>query len=199
MVQAEVDLAAAVIAAKEAVSGLDEPMKTEGFKILLVKIIERAEMGGHPKGGQAEALIKEKKRIKGSEKRKSGQTVFRPSTLKLSVEELRSLKDYSERFDLGGSEQIAFVLANFVREHTDLEYATAPDIAYLYRQLVSQKVDVAPVNDLADWNRALGWLAVPSRKKEWLEKSGEGYVVSNSGLLRFHEMEKQTEVADKPS
>jgi len=183
------DLTEAVRIAKEAVAGLEEPLKTEAFKILLEKLIG----SGRPEAmspGAARQRQAQPKRPSKSTKATAKRTMA--SSLKLDVATLKTLKSYCERFDLQGSEQIAFVLANFAREHTDLQFVTSADIAYLYRQLVSQRVKVAGINDVADWSRALNWLTAPSRRKEWLEKKDEGFVVSNSGLLRFHELESAT-------
>ena len=186
-------MAEAVRAARDAVADLDEPLKTEAFKILLAKLLnggtDRKDQGT-PQKGEARAAPGLRKKAVANKKEK--KTSLPASTLRLDVEALRKLKSYGERFDLEeGTEHVAFVLANYVREHTDLEYVTAADVAYLHRQLISQRLKVVAVNDPADWSRALGWLTAPSRRKEWLEKSGSGFVVSNSGLLRFHEMEKE--------
>lgn len=189
MVSNTKELSEAVNAAKEAVRDLEEPLRTEAFKILLDKLIS----GGGTKTGRQNGGGKNfriKSRASANNSKRSAAPVA-ASTLKLEVNELRKLKTYCERFELGGTEQIAFILANFIREHTNLQCITATDIAYLYRQLVSQRIKILAVNDVADWTRALHWLSAPSRKKEWLERSGEGYVVSNSGLLRFHELESQ--------
>jgi hypothetical protein len=67
----------------------------------------------------------------------------------------------------------------------------ANDIAYLHRQLISQKVKVVAVKDAAEWSRALSWLTAPSRKKEWLERRDSGFVVSNSGLIQWNELEER--------
>ena len=109
--------------------------------------------------------------------------------LNLGVEEIKTLKGYCEGFDLNGTEQVAFVLANFAREHTELESVSDSDIIYLHRLLISQKVWVVAGNKPSDWTRALRWLTAPSRRKEWLAKRGDGFIVSNSGLLRWNEME----------
>lgn len=174
--------------AREAVADLEEPLKTEGFKILLEKLLS-----GELKQGKRSASGPTRQagaRSKTSAAKHESRAARPKSTLQLDVAALKSLKTYSERFDLQGSEQIAFILANFAREHTDLEFVTAADIEWLYRQLVSQRVKVAAISDLSDWTRALTWLAAPSRRKEWLMRSGEGFIVSNSGLLRFHELEE---------
>jgi hypothetical protein len=183
----------AVRIANDAVADLEEPLKTEGFKILLNKLLSSSP--GGEVAAQSEPGRQQGGKVAGKAKRAVGRKesrASRPATsLQLGVAELKSLKAYCERFELQGSEQIAFVLANYAREHTDLEVVTAADIEYLYRQLVSQRVKVSPVNDLSDWSRALNWLAAPSRRKEWLVKHKDGHMVSNSGLLRFHEMEEQ--------
>jgi len=187
-VSAEIpDLAAKVNAARDAVKDLDEPLKTEGFKIVLGKLL-----AGSEPSAESPSITPKRARANRSgrneQKKKLAPTV---SSLRLDVAQLRELKAYCQKFELGGSEQITFVLANFIREHTDLPHVTAADIAYLYRQLVSQRVSLPAINDVGDFSRALAWLTAPSRKKEWLEKSGEGYVVSNSGLLRLNELEAQ--------
>lgn len=193
MVTDSKQLAAAVSAAKEAVQDLDEPLKTEAFKILLEKLISGSgeEDEGKRTSGSAKGT-RPKAKPAGIVSKRTSSTA---STLRLGVEDLRKLKAYCARFDLNGTEQIAFVLTNFCREHTDLQYVTAADIGYLFRQLVSQKVKLkvksSAGNDPADWERALMWLTAPSRKKEWLERSGDGYIVSNGGLLRFNETESQ--------
>lgn len=175
----------AVNVAKEAVQGLEEPLKTEAFRILLDKLVSG---GGGTKLGRPSSARRLKPRASpGAPKRTAAPPTT--SSLKLGVDDLRKLKTYCERFDLDGTEQVAFILANFCREHTELQYITAADVVYLYRQLVSQKAKVLAVNDPADWARALNWLTAPSRRKEWLERSGGGYIVSNGGLLRFHELE----------
>jgi hypothetical protein len=186
-------MAEAVRTARDAVGDLEEPLKTEAFKILLAKLLSgganqkdqepasrAAARAGRTPGGKKAASNKREK--------KAGPPA---STLKLDVAALKGLKVYCERFDLQGTEHVAFILANYIREHTDLEFVTAGDIAYLHRQLISQRLKVAAVNDPSDWMRALQWLTAPSRRKEWLEKSGAGFVVSNSGLLRFHEIETE--------
>jgi hypothetical protein len=177
----------AVRAARDAVADLDEPLKTEGFKILLEKLLS----GDVEQGPVAEVRRSRRANTKvKSAVRKVSRTSRPTSSLRLDVSALKALKSYCERFELQGSEQIAFILANYAREHTDIEFVTAADIEYLYRQLVSQRVKVSPVNDLSDWTRALNWLAAPSRRKEWLAKHQDGHIVSNSGLLRFHELEE---------
>jgi hypothetical protein len=185
-------MAEAVRKARDAVAALDEPLKTEGFKIVLAKLLDggadQKDQGTSPKA--EERVAPAPRRKAGSKKEK--KTVLPPSTLRLDVDALKKLKSYSERFDLEeGTEHVAFVLANYVREHTDLDSVTAADIAYLHRQLISQRLKVVAANKPTDWSRALLWLTAPSRRKEWLERNGPGFVVSNSGLLRFHEMEKE--------
>jgi hypothetical protein len=191
-------MADAVRIARDAVADLDEPLKTEGFKILLAKLLNGGadqKDQGTPRKDEERTTPAPRKKAAGSKKEK--KTAFPASTLRLDVEALKKLKSYCERFDLeDGTEYVAFVLANYVREHTDLEFATAADVAYLHRQLISQRLKVVAVNDPGDWLRALQWLTAPSRKKEWLEKSGGGFAVSNSGLLRFHEMEKEASKKD---
>jgi hypothetical protein len=186
-------MADAVRIARDAVAELEEPLKTEGFKILLAKLLngggDQRDQGTSQKAEERTAPVPRKKTAASKREKKAALPA---STLRLDVEALKKLKSYCERFDLEeGTEHVAYVLANFVREHTDLESVTAADVAYLHRQLISQRLKVVAVNDAADWSRALGWLTAPSRRKEWLEKSGSGFVVSNSGLLRFHEMEKE--------
>jgi hypothetical protein len=185
-------MADAVRAARDAVTDLEEPLKTEAFKILLEKLLsggaDQARRGARTKVGRAQPAP----RTKAANTKKEKKAPPVASTLKLDVAALKKLKEYCERFDLQGTEHVAFILANYVREHTDLEFVTARDIAYLHRQLISQRLKVVPVNDPADWMRALQWLTAPSRRKEWLEKSGAGFVVSNSGLLRFHEVETES-------
>jgi hypothetical protein len=178
--------------ARDAVAGLEEPLKTEGFKILLEKLLG----GGGSAGDRVPAKRIEDdspppKVPKGKKVKKDKKSAPVASTLNLGVGELTKLKTYCARFELQGTEQIAFVLANFAREHTDLECVTAGDVVYLHRQLISQRLKVAAVNDPADWTRALQWLTAPSRRKEWLIKSGAGFAVSNSGLLRWQEMEEE--------
>ena len=184
-------IAEAVRTARDAVSGLEEPLKTEAFKILLDKLlsgvvgapVQKAQAHKRPAGPKAKPRV-------GRAEAREGRT---SSSLQLDVTTLKKLKSYCERFDLQGTEQIAFVLANFAREHTDLEFVTPLDIEYLYRQLVSQRAKVAAVNEPSHWTRAMNWLTAPSRRKEWLAQGGNGYIVSNSGLLRFHEMEETAE------
>lgn len=187
------DLAEKVKAAEAAVQGLNEPLKTEAFKIVLSKLLSSGGNGEDKDKQQplmrAQSKSKKSRKAASRSSAQSGSGFSTTTNLNLGVDDLRKLKIYCERFDLGGSEQIAFVLANFIREHTQLEFTLPADIIYLYRQLVSQRVKVAAINDAADWVRALNWLTVPSRKKEWLEKDKSGYTVSNSGLLRFHELE----------
>lgn len=175
--------------ARDAVAGLDESLRAEGFKIVLGKLLST--------NVAKDEHVAEVRRTRTASSRakpvgRKDSRASRPiSSLQLDVAALKSLKTYCERFELQGSEQIAFILANYAREHTTLEFVTAADIEYLYRQLVSQRVKASAVNDLADWTRALNWLAAPSRRKEWLAKYQDGHVVSNSGLLRFHELEEQ--------
>jgi hypothetical protein len=184
-------MAEKVRTARDAVSGLDEPLRTEAFKILLEKLLnDDAEASIQQKPAQRRSSSPKPKTRAGRQEAREERS---SSSLQLDVATLKQLKSYSERFELQGSEQIAFVLANFAREHTDLESVLPVDIEYLYRQLVSQRVKVAPVNDAADWTRAMNWLTAPSRRKEWLARSGNGYIVSNSGLLRFHELEEAAE------
>ena len=188
-------MADAVRTARDAVTELEEPLKTEAFKILLAKLLSGgADQKDQPaRKGASRAVAVPRTKTTGNRKEKKAPPPV--STLKLDVAALKKLKAYCERFDLQGTEHVAFILANYVREHTDLNFVTAGDIAYLHRQLISQRLKVVPVNDPADWTRALQWLTAPSRRKEWLEKSGTGFVVSNSGLLRFHELE--TEAASR--
>lgn len=178
--------------AHDAVADLEEPFKTEAFKIFLARSVDEMRLKGH----ESQPAVRSKASTKGKAggtKKKAKRASLPESTLRLDVGELKKLGTYCTRFGLqgAGTEQIAFILANFVREHTDLEYITAGDIAHLHRQLISQRVRVAPVNNPADWTRALNWLTAPSRRKEWLEKRGDGFVVSNSGLLQWHELEEQ--------
>ena len=137
------ELSEAVRTAREAVSELEEPLKTEAFKILLERLIS----GGAPPGKRPhiETPVRRSRarsRAKTASQQKDRQVTPTTSSLKLDVGALKALKAYCERFELQGSEQIAFVLANFAREHTKLEYVTPADIAYLYRQLVSQRKSV---------------------------------------------------------
>ena len=185
------NLSEAVTAAKEAVRDLEEPLRTEAFKIILDKLISGTGKVTPDKKRKRKAPAPSQAGVSKRGPSRKTITAGLPSSLKLGVDDLRKLKSYCERFDLSGTEQIAFVLANFLREHTDLEAIGTADIGYCYRQLVSQKVKVLAVNNAADWTRALNWLTAPSRKKEWLEKQGDGYVVSNAGLLRFNELEAQ--------
>jgi hypothetical protein len=181
----------AVRAARDAVADLDEPLKTEAFKILLEKLLHG---GANEKGRRSRKETSRSvptSRVKTTTTKKDKKTPPAASTLRLDVAGLKTLKTYCERFELQGTEHVAFILANYVRENTDLEFVTAGDIAYLHRQLISQRLKVAAVNDPADWTRALQWLTAPSRRKEWLEKNGAGFSVSNSGLLRFHELETE--------
>jgi hypothetical protein len=189
-------MAEAVRTARDAVVELDEPLKTEAFKILLAKLLNAGASEkdqGPVRKGSSRTIPAPRTKTGGNRKEKKAPPAA--STLKLDISALRDLRAYCERFDLQGTEHVAFILANYIREHTDLEFVTAGDIAYLHRQLISQRLKVAPVNDPSDWMRALQWLTAPSRRKEWLEKSGAGFAVSNSGLLRFHEME--TEAASR--
>jgi hypothetical protein len=189
-------MAEAVRTARDAVVDLEEPLKTEAFKILLAKLLsgDASEKDQGPARKRSSRVIPAlRNKTAGSKKERKAPPPA--STLKLDVGALKKLKAYCERFDLQGTEHVAFILANYIREYTDLEFVTAGDIAYLHRQLISQRLKVAPVNDPSDWMRALQWLTAPSRRKEWLEKSGAGFAVSNSGLLRFHEIE--TEVATR--
>lgn len=198
----ETELAQAVKVAKEAVGDLEEPLKTEAFKIILEKLISKGKKVTRPTRGPGQG--KRSSRTKSQKRASSGRSpqtkVPTQSSLDFDVDQLRSLKIYCQRFDLGGTEQTAFIISNFLRENTDLQNYSAADVEYCYRQLVAQKVKKLPVvNDTADWARALSWLAVPSRKKQWLQKRGEGFVVSNAGLLRFNDLEVtgQTAVKDE--
>jgi hypothetical protein len=175
--------------ARESVEDLEEPLKTEGFKIVLQKLLSEQSAGSTKSPAPRQRPTKAKTGRVRTEAR-SARASRPTSSLHLDVGQLKALKGYSERFELQGTEQIAFILANFIREHTDLDVIKPEDIEYLYRQLVSQRVKVTPVNDFSDWSRALNWLAAPSRRKEWLVRSGDGHVVSNTGLLRFHELEE---------
>lgn len=182
-------------AARDAVAELEEPLKSEAFKIILQQLLG----GGHsasPSAGHRDAQPKAAaQRRKKSAGGKSEKLAAGPSALNLDVQGIRALKLYCEGFDLNGTEQVAFVLANFAREHTDLEFVSAADIAYLHRLLISQKVKVVAANKVSDWTRALSWLTAPSRRKEWLTKTGSGYSVSNSGLLRWNELQEERQKA----
>ncbi|WP_372522199.1 hypothetical protein [Sulfuricaulis sp.] len=184
-------LADAVKTAKEAVRELDEPLKTEAFKILLERLIS---------GNQKISFRRTQKNTKKSAGAKAKAArgdgnratliPHKKSSLNLSVEELKTLKSYCERFELKGTELTAFILANFLREHTALKAINAEDVDYCYRQLVALKFSKLPrVNEVADWARAIQWLTAPSRKKQWLQRAGDGYVISNAGLLHFNELE----------
>jgi hypothetical protein len=190
-------MADAVRTARDAVADLEEPLKTEGFKILLAKLLS----GGTVAADQGLSKVQDRKastpRKKTAGGKKEKKAALPASTLKLNVEDLKKFKAYCERFNMEeGTEFVAFVLANYVREHTDLECVTTSDVVYLHRQLISLKLKVVAVNDPEHWSRALGWLTAPSRRKEWLEKVGAGFLVSNSGLIRFHEMEQEASRKD---
>ncbi len=181
--------------ARDAVAELEEPFKSEAFKIILQQLVS----GGHvappvasQRKAQPKAAASLRKKGAGGKKERAAAG---PSALNLGVEDIKALKAYSEGFDLNGTEQVAFVLANFAREHTELESVAAADIAYLHRLLISQKVKVVAANKVSDWTRALSWLTAPSRRKEWLTKTGNGYSVSNSGLLRWNELQEEREKA----
>ena len=183
--------------ARDAVADLEEPLKSEAFKIILQQLVS----GGHaapaaarPRTTQAKSAEVRRKKAAGGKKEKPAPG---PSTLNLGVEEIKTLKAYCEGFKLNGTELIAFILANFVREHTNLQSVSDSDIIYLYRKLISLKVKVMDVKKSSDWSRALGWLTAPSRRKEWLVKEGDGYVVSSSGLLRWNELQDEREKARK--
>jgi hypothetical protein len=186
--------------ARDAVSELEEPLKTEAFKIILQQLVNGQPVS-NVAGGRTPAppLGRKAPRKKPAAGKKDKPTNAAPSTLNLGVTELKTLKAFCEGFPLTGTEQVAFLLANFVREHTDLQAVTASDLVYLHRMLISQKVKVIPVNDPGDWARALMWLTAPSRRKEWLKKGDSGYVVSNSGLLRWHELEEERNRSRKQS
>lgn len=192
--------------ARDAVADLEEPLKTEAFKIVLAQLLNseavaKSHLSLQPVRQTAgPSRLKPKVNAAGSKMAKSAKkAVAIPSTLKLGVETLKKLSKYCERFVISkqGTEQIAFILVNFLRENTDLEVVTAGDVAYLYRQLIALRVKVPAVNNADHWTRALSWLTAPSRRKEWLEKSGEGYVVSNAGLLRWHEFEAEAAARSK--
>src|SRR5687767_3824521 len=119
-------MAEAVRAARDAVSELDEPLKTEGFKILLNKLLS-ADIEQRP---VAEIPPSRRSSTKVKSARKDSRAARPTTSLKLDVPALKALKSYCERFELQGSEQIAFILANFAREHTDIEFITAADIEY---------------------------------------------------------------------
>jgi len=191
MVPTPDQMAAFAKAARDAVADLDEPLKSEAFRIFLQQMVSGG-TGQQIGSGRAALPVKKPPRAKvtGAKKREK-QAQLQASTLNLDVAEIKKLREFCAGLDLNGTEQVAFILANFIREHTDLAFVTTSDIAYLHRMLISQKVKVVPVNDPADWSRALGWLTAPSRRKEWLRKSGDGFEVSNSGLIRWHEMEAE--------
>lgn len=185
-------------AAREAVKDLEEPLKSEAFKIILQQLItgggQATPAAANPRTTQRKAAEPRRKKSSAGKKEKPASG---PSTLNLGVEEIKTLKAYCEGFDLNGTEQVAFVLANFAREHTKLESVSAADVAYLHRLLISQKVRVVAANKVSDWTRALSWLTAPSRRKEWLTKTGNGYTVSNSGLLRWNELQDEREKVGK--
>ena len=184
--------------ARDAVAELEEPFKSEAFKIILQQLVTG---GGQSPATAASARTKQAKPSEPRRKKAAGgkrdKPAPGPSTLNLGVEEIKTLKAYCEGLDLNGTEQVAFILANFAREHTKLESVSASDIIYLHRLLISLKVKVVAGNDPSDWSRALGWLTAPSRRKEWLVKRGNGFIVSNSGLLRWNEMQDEREKARK--
>jgi hypothetical protein len=180
--------------ARDAVTDLEEPLKTEAFKIFLAQLLSE---GGTEKRRAlrtdiAPPRLPTRAKSGGAKKKREDHASVAESSLKLDVAALKRLGSYCARFDLqGGTEQIAFILVNFAREHTDLKFVTDADIAWLHRQLISLRIKVEPVNKASHWTRALRWLTAPSRRKEWLERSGDGYVVSNSGLVHWHELEEE--------
>jgi hypothetical protein len=179
-------------AARDAVAELDEPLRTEAFRIILQQLVSGGPSPSAPKADSARPPKEKTPRKKTASGKKEKQLQLPPSTLNLDVNALKTLKAYCDGLDLNGTEQVAFILANFVRQHTDLAVVKVSDIVYLHRMLISQRVKVVAVNDPAHWARALRWLNAPSRRKQWLQASGDGYVVSNSGLLQWNEIEERS-------
>jgi len=130
-------------AARDAVKDLDEPLKSEAFRIILQQLVSGgAQTAPAPAGlraKQSKPVEARRKKSSGGKKEKAAPA---PSTLNLGVDDIKALKAYCEGLDLNGTEQVAFILANFAREHTNLESVSAQDIIYLHRLLISQKVKV---------------------------------------------------------
>jgi hypothetical protein len=195
------EIKARVQAAWDLVDGLklEAPFSVEAFKAVLASTLPEcagspsAPTGqSQPKAARAQQAAESVSALRKKPQKSKGASVPE-STLSLEVADLRKLGEFWGRLGAQsqGTEQIAFLLANFARLHTELKFITASDIAHLHRQPISLRMKVPPVNDPADWARALSWLTAPSRGKQWLQKRGEGYAVSNSGLLRWHELEEE--------
>lgn len=189
-------LSTCVQQAKEAVDGLEEPYKTEAFKIILEKLTSKElEAPGKPngEGEKSEEKKKKKTKKKASQTKPSQNKTAKKrekvsSSLNLSTAQLTDLKNYYSRFAIKGGEVCVFILGCFIHEKLKQDFFIDEDIAVCYRALISMKVPVPPIKNT---HQAAGWLTAPSRKKEWFNKNDQGFSVSNTGLIVLADMERK--------
>lgn len=183
---AEYELPELVEKAKEAVSGLDEPYRMEAFKIVLDRL-----MSGAPNTLNAGITSANKPTKKGKSKPQSIPSTSADSpmaALNLSTDDLDHLRKFYAAYSPSGGEMVAFILAAFISQELGVEEFNEVHVVQLYRALISIKAKV-PV--IKEWKRSLRWLCAPSRRKEWLEKSGSGFKLTNAGLIALNDMEKK--------
>lgn len=185
--------------AKEAVEGLEEPYKTEAFKIILEKLTSKELEGPGKIEEKGDEKKKKKAKKKAYQKSPSSNKPVKKSekassNLNLSTEQLTELKNYYSRFSIKGGEVCVFIIGCFIYEKLKQSFFNDEDIAVCYRALISMKV---PVPKIKNTLQVAVWLTAPSRKKEWFKKSEEGFAVSNTGLIELAEMEKKLETTSE--
>jgi hypothetical protein len=179
--------------AKDAVSGLEEPYRMEAFKIVLDRLLSGAV--------DTRVSVRDKNANKGKTrtsrkgaKKKPNKTTPRKSevetSLDLTTEQLKSLKEFYQNHKPAGGELCAFILSIYLHEILSMQQFNEADVEYLYRSLISMKVKVPAVSN---WRREMGWLCAKSRKKEWLKRDGTNYEVTNAGLIAFNEIDEKAQ------
>lgn len=180
------DLRQKIRQAEESVSEMqDENLKRIAFETILASLL-----GNHKTGPTSASPHKKSLRSKKVGNRPSGkprsQQQDKVSTLKLNIEQLKELKSFYDKLAPAGTEEVVFALAYFVHEKLKQTKFHAADVHIVYQNLLPLKPSTRPpAMSLSEIKRAMRWLVVPSRRKQWLNDAGDGmFDISPQGMLR---------------
>lgn len=183
-----------LIEAAAAVGDLPESLQVAAFSELL-----RAHLSGgsneppqsksKSKGVKSRDLGQRKPRRSGASKAvKPNAAAPMAPAIDPTVEQLGAMREFMQGLELKGEEETAFALGMFLYERLKRAEFTIADLEICYRRLLSMKVKLPVVKD---FKRATSWLAAPSRKKEWMQRSENGFTISNAGLIAFQDLERE--------